>query len=41
MLPEGLALYERLTAREFVRFVGAMYGLTPATPHSALTSCSP
>lgn len=27
VLPEGLALYERLTAREFVRFVGAMYGL--------------
>ena len=29
VLPEGLALYERLTAREFVRFVGAMYGLSP------------
>lgn len=29
VLPEGLALYERLTAREFVRFVGAMYGLAP------------
>jgi ABC-2 type transport system ATP-binding protein len=29
VLPEGLALYERLTAREFVRFVGAMYGLPP------------
>ncbi len=28
VLPEGLALYERLTAREFVRFVGAMYGLS-------------
>ncbi len=27
-LPEGLNLYERLTAREFVRFVGAMYGLS-------------
>ena len=27
VLPEGLALYERLSAREFVRFVGAMYGL--------------
>ncbi|MCS6826796.1 MAG: ABC transporter ATP-binding protein [Caldilinea sp.] len=30
VLPEGLALYERLTAREFVRFVGAMYGLSAA-----------
>ncbi|HYN89873.1 MAG TPA: ABC transporter ATP-binding protein, partial [Ardenticatenaceae bacterium] len=30
VLPEGLNLYERLTGREFVRFVGAMYGL--ATP---------
>lgn len=28
VLPEGLNLYERLTAREFVRFVGAMYGLS-------------
>lgn len=28
VLPEGLSLYERLTAREFVRFVGAMYGLS-------------
>jgi len=28
VLPEGLALYERLTAREFVRFVGVMYGLS-------------
>ncbi|MBW7882307.1 MAG: ABC transporter ATP-binding protein [Caldilineaceae bacterium] len=27
VLPEGLNLYERLTAREFIRFVGAMYGL--------------
>lgn len=27
VLPEGLNLYERLTAREYVRFVGAMYGL--------------
>lgn len=27
VLPEGLNLYERLTAREFVRFVGSMYGL--------------
>lgn len=30
VLPEGLNLYERLTAREFVRFVGTMYGLTTA-----------
>lgn len=28
VLPEGLALYERLTAREFVRFVGVLYGLS-------------
>lgn len=28
VLPEGLNLYERLTAREFVRFVGTMYGLS-------------
>ncbi len=27
VLPEGMNLYERLTAREFVRFAGAMYGL--------------
>lgn len=27
VLPEGLNLYDRLTAREFVRFVGTMYGL--------------
>jgi len=27
VLPEGLNLYERLTGREFVRFVGTMYGL--------------
>ncbi|MEX1018441.1 MAG: ABC transporter ATP-binding protein [Litorilinea sp.] len=27
VLPEGLNLYERLTAREFIRFAGAMYGL--------------
>jgi ABC-2 type transport system ATP-binding protein len=27
VLPEGLNLYERLTGREFVRFVGSMYGL--------------
>ena len=27
VLPEGLTLYDRLTGREFIRFVGAMYGL--------------
>lgn len=27
VLPEGLQLYQRLTAREFVRFSGTMYGL--------------
>lgn len=27
VLPEGLNLYERLNAREFIRFAGAMYGL--------------
>ncbi len=27
VLPEGLNLYQRLTAREFVRFAGAMYGV--------------
>ena len=31
VLPEGLNLYERLTAREFVRFVGTMYGLERET----------
>lgn len=30
VLPEGLNLYERLTAREFIRFAGAMYGLDEA-----------
>jgi ABC-2 type transport system ATP-binding protein len=29
VLPEGLNLYERLSGREFVRFVGTMYGLSP------------
>lgn len=28
VLPEGMNLYDRLTSREFVRFSGAMYGLT-------------
>jgi ABC-2 type transport system ATP-binding protein len=27
VLPEGLNLYERLSAREFIRFAGTMYGL--------------
>jgi ABC-2 type transport system ATP-binding protein len=27
VLPEGLNLYERLTAREFIRFAGTLYGL--------------
>jgi ABC-2 type transport system ATP-binding protein len=27
VLPEGLNLYERLSAREYLHFVGAMYGL--------------
>jgi ABC-2 type transport system ATP-binding protein len=27
VLPEGLSLYQRLTAREFVRFAGTMYGI--------------
>ena len=31
VLPEGLNLYDRLTAREFVRFVGTMYGLERGT----------
>ena len=29
VLPEGLNLYQRLSANEFVRFVGAMYGMPP------------
>ncbi|MEM7802072.1 MAG: ABC transporter ATP-binding protein, partial [Chloroflexota bacterium] len=31
VLPEGMQLYPRLTAREFVRFSGTMYGLDRAT----------
>lgn len=30
VMPEGLNLYERLTGREFIRFVGVMYGLDEA-----------
>lgn len=28
VLPEGMNLYQRLTAREFIRFAGTMYGLS-------------
>jgi len=31
VLPEGLNLYERLKGREFIRFVGTMYGLDEVT----------
>ena len=31
VLPEGLALYPRLTAREFIQFAGTMYGLDELT----------
>ncbi|MCB8961340.1 MAG: ABC transporter ATP-binding protein [Ardenticatenales bacterium] len=31
VLPEGLALYPRLTAREFIHFAGTMYGLDDET----------
>lgn len=37
VLPEGLNLYERLTAREFIHFAGAMYGL-PADQAGARTT---
>ena len=30
VLPEGLNLYDRLNAREFIRFAGTMYGLDSA-----------
>jgi ABC-2 type transport system ATP-binding protein len=30
VLPEGLNLYDRLNAREFIRFAGTMYGLNSA-----------
>jgi ABC-2 type transport system ATP-binding protein len=30
VVPEGLSLYDRLTGREYVRFVGTIYGLDPA-----------
>src|SRR5579859_2368579 len=31
VVPEGMALFGRLTAREYLRFVGQMYGLDKAT----------
>jgi ABC-2 type transport system ATP-binding protein len=31
VVPEGMALFGRLTAREYLRFVGRMYGLDQAT----------
>ena len=31
VVPEGMALLGRLTAREYLRFVGRMYGLDDAT----------
>ncbi len=31
VVPEGLALYDRLTGREYLNFVGRMYGLDRAT----------
>jgi ABC-2 type transport system ATP-binding protein len=31
VVPEGLALFGRLTASEYLRFVGRMYGLDPTT----------
>jgi ABC-2 type transport system ATP-binding protein len=31
VVPEGMALFGRLTAREYLRFVGRMYGLDRAT----------
>jgi len=34
VVPEGLALLGRLTAPEYLRFVGRMYGLTRATTNS-------
>ncbi|MCB0189148.1 MAG: ABC transporter ATP-binding protein, partial [Caldilineaceae bacterium] len=30
VLPEGMQLYQRLTAREYVRFAGTMYGVPKA-----------
>jgi ABC-2 type transport system ATP-binding protein len=33
VVPEGLALFGRLTGSEYLRFVGSMYGLDRATTH--------
>jgi ABC-2 type transport system ATP-binding protein len=35
VVPEGLALFGRLTAGEYLRFVGRMYGLDQATTTAA------
>jgi ABC-2 type transport system ATP-binding protein len=37
VVPEGLALFGRLTAAEYLRFVGRMYGLDAATTSSRTT----
>jgi ABC-2 type transport system ATP-binding protein len=37
VVPEGLALFGRLTAPEYLRFVGRMYGLDEATTKQRLT----
>jgi ABC-2 type transport system ATP-binding protein len=37
VVPEGLALFGRLTASEYLRFVGRMYGLDHATTNSRTT----
>jgi len=33
VLPEGMQLYQRLNAREFIRFAGAMYGVPTTEVH--------
>ena len=40
VVPEGLALFGRLTASEYLRFVGRMYGLDRETTNSAPKNCS-
>jgi ABC-2 type transport system ATP-binding protein len=37
VVPEGLALFGRLTAAEYLHFVGRMYGLDPATTATRTT----
>src|SRR5260370_39670559 len=37
VVPEGLALFGRLTAAEYLRFVGRMYGLDAATTAARTT----